>query len=125
MRARRAEVLLALQTAAVALTALPLCGLTARRLGLAAGALLAAAYPLLPGTPGLQSQVTSVALEATRELTRRHQRALGACSSVRGMENSNVAPGPSFDMAERRPRWLSIIERLTERPIPIPNGFVV
>jgi hypothetical protein len=42
-----------------------------------------------------------------------------------GMENANVAPGPSLCSAQRRPRCLSIIARLTDSPIPIPPLFVV
>ena len=42
-----------------------------------------------------------------------------------GMEKENVAPGPSFDMAQRRPRWLSMMERLTDSPIPMPSLLVV
>ena len=38
--------------------------------------------------------------------------ALAAC---RGMENENVAPGPSFGSAQIFPPWLSMIERLTEQ----------
>jgi hypothetical protein len=41
------------------------------------------------------------------------------------MENEKVAPGPSFCDAHNRPRWRSMIERLTESPIPMPWGFVV
>jgi hypothetical protein len=41
------------------------------------------------------------------------------------MENENVAPGPSFALAHSRPWWLSMIERLIARPIPMPLAFVV
>ena len=43
----------------------------------------------------------------------------------RGIENENVAPGPSFGMAQRRPLWLSMIERLMDSPTPIPWVLVV
>jgi len=102
-----------------------------------------------------QNQTPSVDLEATRARTRRHddrhqetgeahaflipvahsppqpsecrQRCghLTRCSGSRGMEKDTVAPGPSFNVAQRRPRWRSMIERLTARPIPIPSCFVV
>jgi hypothetical protein len=42
-----------------------------------------------------------------------------------GIENVNVAPGPSFATAHSRPPWASIIERLSGSPIPIPSGLVV
>jgi PAS domain S-box-containing protein len=42
-----------------------------------------------------------------------------------GTENAKVAPGPSFATAHSRPPWASMIERLTESPIPIPSGLVV
>jgi hypothetical protein len=48
-----------------------------------------------------------------------------APSGLHGMENENEAPGPSFADAQIRPRWLSMIERLTDSPIPIPPSFVV
>src|SRR5580700_7348166 len=44
----------------------------------------------------------------------------GAESDLQGMENENVAPGPSLAQAHRRPLWFSMIERLIERPMPIP-----
>jgi hypothetical protein len=37
-----------------------------------------------------------------------------------GIEKENVAPGPSWALAHRRPLWFSMIERLIERPMPIP-----
>ena len=37
----------------------------------------------------------------------------------------NVAPGPSLGTAHNLPPWFSMIERLIERPIPIPARFVV
>jgi|HubBroStandDraft_6_1064221.scaffolds.fasta_scaffold1088028_1 hypothetical protein len=42
-----------------------------------------------------------------------------------GMENPNVAPGPSFGSAQMRPWCLSMIERLTDSPIPMPPCLVV
>ena len=44
---------------------------------------------------------------------------------VIGTENKNVAPGPSFGSVHRRPLCRSMIERLTERPTPIPALLVV
>ena len=41
------------------------------------------------------------------------------------IENSKVAPGPSLGVAQRRLRWLSMIERLTDNPIPMPPVLVV
>ena len=41
------------------------------------------------------------------------------------MENANVAPGPVFCAAQRRPPCRSMIERLTDNPMPIPSLFVV
>src|SRR5258706_11287551 len=46
-------------------------------------------------------------------------------SSTHGSENENVTPEPSFGVAHKRPRWFSMIERLTDRPIPIPSSLVV
>lgn len=43
----------------------------------------------------------------------------------RGIENKNVAPGPSLSTAHKRPQWLSMIERLTDRPMPMPSLLVV
>jgi PAS domain S-box-containing protein len=45
--------------------------------------------------------------------------------SPQGTKNAKVAPGPSLAAAHSRPPWASMIERLTESPIPIPSGFVV
>ena len=42
-----------------------------------------------------------------------------------GIEKANVAPGPSLGDAQSRPLWLSMIERLMERPMPMPPLFVV
>jgi hypothetical protein len=42
-----------------------------------------------------------------------------------GIENAKEDPAPSFGDAQSRPRWASIIERLTESPIPIPSSLVV
>ncbi len=49
----------------------------------------------------------------------------GCNSGSHGMENATEEPGPSFGVAHSRPRWASIIERLTESPMPMPSGFVV
>jgi hypothetical protein len=38
------------------------------------------------------------------------------------MENTKEDPGPSLADAQRWPRWASIIERLTESPIPVPSS---
>ena len=46
-------------------------------------------------------------------------------SASRGMKNENVAPGPSFGSAHSMPPWLSMMERLTDRPIPMPSLLVV
>jgi len=46
-------------------------------------------------------------------------------SNLQGIENENVAPGPSLAVAHKRPLWRSIMERLTNRPIPIPSLLVV
>jgi hypothetical protein len=46
-------------------------------------------------------------------------------SSPKGIAKENVAPGPSFAIAHKRPPWLSTIDRLTDRPIPMPFDFVV
>ncbi len=42
-----------------------------------------------------------------------------------GTENENVAPGPSLGTAQRRPPWLSTMDRLTDRPMIIPFGLLV
>jgi pimeloyl-ACP methyl ester carboxylesterase len=42
-----------------------------------------------------------------------------------GIENAKVAPGPSFALAQSRPSWLSMIERLSARPMPMPWVLVV
>src|ERR1700730_6147930 len=46
-------------------------------------------------------------------------------SGTRGMEKANVAPGPSFGSAHRRPPCSSMMERLTDRPMPMPLLLVV
>jgi len=55
--------------------------------------------------------------------------ATGAASRLaapRGIQNEKVAPGPpSFASAHSRPWCLSMMERLTESPMPIPSVFVV
>ena len=42
-----------------------------------------------------------------------------------GTANENVAPGPSFNTAQSRPRWFSMMERLTYSPTPMPSLFVL
>ena len=44
---------------------------------------------------------------------------------IPGRANWNVAPWSEFVVAHSRPRWLSMIERLIDSPIPSPPGFVV
>jgi hypothetical protein len=36
-----------------------------------------------------------------------------------------VTPGPSFSSTHRRPPWRSTMDRLIDRPSPIPPAFVV
>ena len=50
---------------------------------------------------------------------------IGPSSVALGMENASVIPGPSFGVAQRRPPWLSMMDRLTDRPIPMPSVLVV
>jgi hypothetical protein len=54
-----------------------------------------------------------------------HGDTIGPSSVALGMENANVIPGPSFGVAQRRPPWLSMMDRLTDRPIPMPSLLVV
>jgi hypothetical protein len=49
----------------------------------------------------------------------------GRAGARSGMENENVAPGPSLATAHSRPWWLSMIDRLTDKPMPIPVLLVV
>ena len=44
---------------------------------------------------------------------------------AQGTENEKVAPGPSFLEAQMRPLCRSMMERLTDKPIPIPPVLVV
>ena len=44
---------------------------------------------------------------------------------IPGKANWNVAPWPEFAVAQSRPRCPSTIERLMDRPMPNPPGFVV
>ena len=48
-----------------------------------------------------------------------------ASSDLQGIENEKVAPCSSLALAQRRPSWLSMIERLIARPTPIPVALVV
>lgn len=48
-----------------------------------------------------------------------------SCLEVCGTEKYMVTPGPSLGWDHRRPPWLSMMDRQTERPIPIPSFFVV
>jgi hypothetical protein len=54
-------------------------------------------------------------------------RALSSESAQRipGKATWNVAPWSGFGVAQSRPRWLSMIERLIDSPMPNPPGFVV
>src|SRR4029077_2690832 len=42
-----------------------------------------------------------------------------------GIENENVAPGPSFGSPHKRPPCFSMMDRLIESPMPIPSLLVV
>jgi hypothetical protein len=42
-----------------------------------------------------------------------------------GRLNANVVPAPGCRSTHRRPPWLSTIERLIARPMPMPCGLVV
>ena len=44
---------------------------------------------------------------------------------IPGSARWKVAPWSGFAVAQSRPRWLSMIERLIESPMPRPPGFVV
>src|SRR5258708_23943135 len=44
---------------------------------------------------------------------------------VTGMEKERVRPRPSLASAQMRPPWASMMERLIERPTPMPSGLVV
>ena len=49
----------------------------------------------------------------------------GSRGAPHGIENENVVPGPpSLASAQRRPSCLSMIERLTNNPMPMPPLFV-
>src|SRR5262249_43809279 len=48
-----------------------------------------------------------------------------AASADGGIENKKVVPGPSFASAHSLPPWLSMMERLTDRPMPMPSLLVV
>ena len=54
---------------------------------------------------------------------------LAWCSTaaeLQGIQKENVAPGPSsLGIARRRPSWFSMMVRLIESPMPIPQLFVV
>ena len=52
-------------------------------------------------------------------------RRAGVSTGLRGMENENVEPGPSFLAAQIRPLCLSTMARLTDNPIPMPSLLVV
>ena len=54
-----------------------------------------------------------------------HRGARLLLSVALGMESASVIPGPSFGVAQRRPPWLSMMDRLTDRPIPMPSVLVV
>jgi hypothetical protein len=44
---------------------------------------------------------------------------------IPGNARWKVAPWPGLAVAQSRPRWLSMIERLIESPMPRPSRFVV
>jgi len=44
---------------------------------------------------------------------------------IPGNARWNVAPWAGFAVAQSRPLWLSMIERLIDSPMPSPPGFVV
>src|SRR6267142_4813089 len=75
------------------------------------------------GTPGQSKHrrdQKSLAMVASERTVQR-----AAPDQALGTVNRNVAPGPSFDSAHRRPPWLLTIERLIDSPMPIPFGLVV
>ncbi len=41
------------------------------------------------------------------------------------MEKANADPGPLFEAAQSRPSWLSMMDLLTDKPIPMPLFLVV
>lgn len=45
--------------------------------------------------------------------------------AVHGIENANVAPGPLLGAVHNRPWCFSMMERLTDSPMPMPSRFVV
>ena len=50
----------------------------------------------------------------------------GVAPAGRGRsEKAKVAPGPSFGIAHRRPWCASMMDRLTDRPMPMPSPLVV
>src|SRR5262249_11152126 len=88
------------------------------------------------GTERAVSNDTALALlPDDRGLGRRRARGRGRSSSEKafalscqdgsGSVNEKLAPPPSFGSAHSRPPWASMIERLIERPHPMPSGFVL
>lgn len=60
----------------------------------------------------------------------RHEALCAACTpltlaGLHGIENENVAPGPSFGSAHSRPLCRLMIDLLTNNPIPMPPLLVV
>ena len=77
-----------------------------------------------PETPTIGSQAASACPERCLDQWVRGSGTPGGCrmgSGQQGRENENLAPKLSFGVAHRRPPWLSMMERLTDRPMPIPS----
>ncbi len=66
----------------------------------------------------------AAAASAGAEPASSHPSSSCACRGPNGIENANVTPGPSFGTAQSRPRWFSMIERLTKSPMPMPSCLV-
>ena len=48
-----------------------------------------------------------------------------SASSGTGSENRKTAPWGAFGLAHSRPPWASTIDRLIDKPMPMPSAFVV
>ena len=48
-----------------------------------------------------------------------------SASLATGSENRNTAPWGSFGLAHRRPPCASTIERVIDKPMPMPSALVV
>ncbi len=70
----------------------------------------------------LLQRLPTAALLAWFTVRRRH---CAPCFLLVGSVNVNVAPTSAFDLPEIFPPWLSTMDRVTRRPIPIPWGLVV